>query len=114
MKKKIFLVIISLIIIGGGVYIWQLKSSFCVNYVLDETHAVFNRDQIPYKEDGKMKSPWDKSELELIVIDPDDPEIMDEPWRYAYYSKNDDTFWIAEMPGKFLQWFGPYTGHPCD
>ena len=111
--KKIFLIVIIVIIAAGGLYFWSLKDSYCVNYVLDEAHLLFNREKVPYNDNGVLKSPWDGSELERIIIDPDDPEIQDEPWRHAYYSEAEDTFWIAEMPGEFLQWFGPYSGHPC-
>jgi len=112
--KQIITIVILIIVVVSAFYFWRAQNSYCANYILDENYLLFKREAAPYLEDGIMKSPYDDTKLELIVIEADDPDILDDPWRNAYYSKTDDTFWIAEMPGNFFQWFGPYDGHPCD
>jgi hypothetical protein len=85
----------------------------CTNYALDESHKISDDAKKPHGTWGNMNSPDNNSELEQIVIDPDDPNMMDEPWRVAYYSKTENVFWIADMPGFEVNWYGPYPSKPC-
>lgn len=85
----------------------------CPNFVLDEAHEIQDQEKIPQGSWGAMHSPNDNSQLEKIIIDPDNPQIMDEPWMYAYYSPSEEIFWIAQMGGFEVKWYGPFPGKPC-
>lgn len=111
-KLLIGLLVIVVIVITG-VYLLTPKNIVCTNYVLDEAHKITDESKRPQGTWGDMKSPNDGSKLEQIIIDPDDPNAMDEPWRYAYYSKTENIFWIADMPWMSVTWYGPFEGKPC-
>lgn len=88
--------------------------SDCAQYMLDQARAIADPAQRPQGAWQNMRSPHDNSELELIILDPDDPNVADESWRFAYYSKTEDIFWIADMPGEKMTWYGPFEGKPCE
>ncbi len=115
MKTKLLFGLLAIVVIVIAiVYFLIPKSIICTNYVLDEEHLITDESKRPQGTWRDMKSPNDGSKLEQIIIDPDDPNIMDEPWRYAYYSKTENIFWVADMPGmSFGGWYGPFEGKPC-
>ena len=52
--------------------------------------------------------------LTKMILDEDDPEIMDEPWKYAYYvcNNNEHVGWIYYYAGGDLSkggLYGPYS-----
>ena len=60
----------------------------------------------------KQRSPKGNA-LTKMVIDSDDPNIMDEPWSYAYYtcSENEHSGWIHDYRGGDKEkpaLYGPY------
>ena len=74
----------------------------CTAYILDKAHKIIDTSKMP-----------NISVLEEIILKPPDPNIRDKPWARAYYSKVEDVFWVADMNGFFLSWYGPYKGYPC-
>ena len=89
------------------------NDSACTNYFLDETHKIINESRQPQGKNSDPRSPNDNSKLERIIIDPDDKDEMDEPWRHALYSQSENIFWVRDMPGFEASWYGPYEGYPC-
>lgn len=106
------LLFIAIIVITGCSNDHQASNNNCTKYLLEEKYKLA-WDEGPVHCDNGCKSPNTNELLIKIVIDPDDPNMMDEPWRYAYYSESEDIFWISDMPGFSPQWYGPYKGKPC-
>ena len=114
MKAKYIIIIFGIAFLSGLIgIIFFGPSTVCTNYILEEADKITDSEKKPRGTWSDLKSPNDDSELEEITIDPYDPEIDDEPWRLAAYSNNENIFWIADMPGFILSWYGPFEGDPC-
>ncbi|MCX6818078.1 MAG: hypothetical protein NTU57_04440 [Candidatus Aenigmarchaeota archaeon] len=116
MKTKLLIgLLIIVAIVICGVYFLIPKNIICTNFVLDDAHKIIDSSKTPQGwGDQNPRSPNDNSTLTKIILDSDDPNIMDEPWRYAFYSGNENIFWIVDMPGELLGgWYGPFEGKPC-
>lgn len=79
-------------------------------YALDDVHHARVEPQGNWSD---MVCPLCGMKLERIVIDPAEPQVVDEPWRYAYYCQRDDLFWVASYPGGIssLVWYGPFNAY---
>jgi hypothetical protein len=109
-KLKIFLVILLLLILAGAIiYIVRDKTKACVNYTLDEAHAIVIRNTEPGIVGQEIRSPRDNSVLQEVAL-----HLPSAVTIRAYYSKTAKIFWILDVSQNSLQWFGPYNGHPCD
>lgn len=108
-KKRLVLYgILTAVLVFSTVYL-LLPPQTKLSYVLDDAHLAEAEPQGTW---SNMTCPQCGSKLERIVIDPADPQIMDEPWRYAAYCRQEDIFWVAEMPGfYFAGWYGPFNAH---
>ena len=84
----------------------QLKLS----YVIDDAHLSEVDLQGTW---SNMTCPQCGSQLEGIVIDPDDPQMIDEAWRFAYYCRQEDIFWVCNFPGGISspRWYGPFNAY---
>lgn len=78
-------------------------------YIIDDDHFTEAQPQGTW---SNMTCPQCGSQLEQIVIDPADPQKCDDSWRFAYYCREEDLFWVADMPGIFFAgWYGPFDAH---
>jgi hypothetical protein len=79
-------------------------------YVLDSSHLARVEPQGNW---SSMICPLCGSKLEQIVVDSDEPQTTDEAWRYAYYCKQEDLFWVINFPGGIssAQWYGPFNAY---
>lgn len=111
MKKLKVLIIVFLFIILclGIVYLVKEKNKACVNYTLDEAHLLVIRNTEPQVVGQSIKSPLDDSFLQEVPL-----RLPSEIKIKAYYSKKSNSFWILDVSQDYVQWFGPYDGHPCD
>jgi hypothetical protein len=109
-KLKVWLVILLFLILAGGiVYLVREKNKACINYTLDEAHLLTIRYNEPQMVDQEVRSPRDNSVLKEVPLRlPADLKIK------AYYSVQAKMFWILDISKEYVQWFGPYFGHPCD
>ena len=59
-----------------------------------------------------MTCPHDRSELTQIVLIYY-PDVVDAPWRAAYYCKLEDLFWIYDYRGGIdkISWYEPFKGY---
>jgi hypothetical protein len=92
---------------GGG------QDECIKDYELSDKTKITDESKIPSGTWGDKRCPKCGEKLEHIVIDPDDPNMVDEPWRYGYYCQKHNEFWIADMPGMTVNWYGPFKGKPC-
>ena len=108
-KKKMLLYgILAAVLVISTAYL-LLPPQLKLFYVLDDAHLA---EAKPQGIGSNMTCPQCGSQLERIVIDPSDPRMADEPWRYAYYCREEDVFWVADMPGLyFAGWYGPFDAH---
>jgi len=58
-----------------------------------------------------MTCPQCKSPLEKIVIYTS--EHTDAAWRFAFYCRQDDIFWVYDFPGGISEsrWYGPFNAY---
>ena len=114
MKAKYIIIIFGIAFLSGlvGIIFFGPNSS-CSNYAIDEQYKITDSTEKPEGSWENMRSPIDDSPLEMIIIDPDEPEIDDESWRFAYYSEEENIFWVADMPGFTKDWYGAFEGYPC-
>lgn len=113
MKRRRILVYVILgsLLVGSMAYLLsppQLK----LLYVLDYLHLSRVNPQSMLDGPG-LVCPLCGSILDRIVIDPDDPRMIDEGWRFAYYCSNEDIFWVMDFPGgmALAQWYGPFNAY---
>jgi len=86
-----------------------LPSQLKLFYVIDDAHRAEAEPQGTWPN---MTCPQCGSQLEQIVIVPPKPQTVDTPWRYAYYCRHEEEFWVADMPGLyFAGWYGPFDAH---
>jgi len=108
-KKRILLYGIPAIILVISTAYLLLPPQLKLSYVVDGTHLAEAEPQGTW---SNMTCPQCGSQLERIVIDPDDPQMIDDAWRYAAYCRQEDLFWVADMPGfYFAGWYGPFDAH---
>lgn len=97
-----------MIIVVSALYL-LLPPRLKLFYNLDAAHLA---EKDPSGTWGNMTCPQCGSQLEGIILDPDDPQMLDEPWRFAYYCRQEDIFWVADMPGwYFAGWYGPFDAY---
>jgi len=106
-KKRVLIYALPSIILVASAFYLLLPPQLKLSYVLDAAHLA---EKDPEGTWGNMTCPQCGSELERIILDPDDPQMQDEPWRFAYYCRQEDIFWVADMPGwYFAGWYGPFN-----
>ncbi len=104
-KKRISLYGIPAIILVISTAYLLLPPQLRLSYDLDDSHRAEVEPQGTW---SNMTCPQCGSQLERIVIDPDS-QRPDDAWRYAYYCRRADIFWIADCPGfYFAGWYGPF------
>ena len=107
--KVILIIVLVAAIITGVIYFIRARNKACLNYTLDEAHLVTIRYNEPQVVGQEVRSPRDNSLLQEVPLHlPTDVEIK------AYYSKTGNMFWLLDVSKDYVQWFGPYFGHPCD
>ncbi|MBU1075033.1 hypothetical protein KJ705_03055 [Patescibacteria group bacterium] len=115
--KYIFTIIVGGLIMGvvGVIFFGPTTDDIvCTIYTLDDSTKITDTALKPMGTWSDMRSPNNDSYVvKKIVIDPDDPDMQDEPWRFAMHSEEENLFWIADMPGFSLAWYGPFEGTPC-
>lgn len=108
-KKRVFLYGLPSMVLAISAFYLLLPPQLKLSYALHDTHLAETEPEGTWEN---MTCPQCGSKLEAIVIDPDDPQMQDEPWRFAYYCRQEDMFWIADMPGfYFAGWYGPFDAH---
>jgi len=107
-KKRILLYgTLAIILVISTAYL-LLPPQLKLSYVVDDAHLAEVEPQGTW---SNMTCPQCGSQLERIVIDPDS-QMPDDAWRYAYYCRREDIFWIADCPGfYFAGWYGPFDAH---
>jgi len=85
-------------------------SKLKISYAIDGVHLAEAEPQGTWEN---MICPQCGSRLERIVIDPDDPQIEDDAWRFACYCRHEDIFWVSDFPGGISppKWHGPFDAH---
>jgi hypothetical protein len=113
MKTKILtgLVVIVVVLIAG-VYFLTQKSVICKNYVLDEAHKITDKNKQPQGTWLNMTTP-NGNKLEIIELIKSPENCQDCAWRRAMYSEEENKFWVADMPGFEVSWYGSFEGKPC-
>jgi len=108
-SKRIFLyAVLSVVLVGSTTYLLfppQLK----LFYVIDSDYL---SEVEPHGTWSNTTCPQCGSQLKRIVLDPDNPQIMDDARMFAYYCRKEDMFWIADTPGfDFAEWYGPFDAN---
>jgi len=113
MKTRFLIGLLLIIVIAiAGVYFLTPKSIICKNYVLDEAHKVTDETKKPQGTWLNMTTP-NGNKLEIIELIESSKNCQDCAWRRAMYSKEENKFWVADMPGFEMNWYGPFEGTPC-
>jgi len=108
-RKRILLYGLLVAVLLISIIYLLLPSGLKLFYVLDTAYLAETEPQGTIRN---MTCPQCGLQLERIVIDPSEPQIMDEPWRDAYYCVGEDIFWVADCPGLFFAgWYGPFDAH---
>ena len=108
-KKRILLYGVPTVVLTISALYLLLPPQLKLSYVIDDAHLA---EASPQGTWSNMTCPQCMSQLERIVLDPPDPLMTDEPWRYAYYCRQEDIFWVADMPGMyFAGWYGPFKAN---
>ncbi len=110
MNVKLLILSITIIAIVIGVYFLIPKDIICKSYVIDEVHKITEKANEPQGIWNNMTTPRG-SKLEIIELI--ESKGLDGAWRRAMYSKEENRFWVADMPGFEMDWYGPFTGKPC-
>lgn len=102
-SKRIFLYgVLSVVLVGSTTYLLfppQLK----LFYVINSDHL---SEVEPHGTWLNMTCPQCGSQLKRVVLDPDNPQIMDDTWMFAYHCRKEEMFWIADTPGfDFAEWY---------
>jgi len=106
-KKRILLYGIPALIFVIAIAFLLFPAQLKLFYVLDEVHRARVE---PTGTWVNMTCPECGRQLERIVIDPDNPLMADDAWRYAYYCGQEDIFWVADCAGwYFVGWYGPFN-----
>ena len=98
-KKRILLYGIPAVVLVISTAYLLLPPQLKLFYVLDDAHLAEAEPQGTF---SNMTCPQCGSQLESIVIDPQDPQAIDEPWRTAVYCTQEDIFWVEDMPGWYF------------
>jgi hypothetical protein len=111
--KLLIILLIIVVIIIACVYFLTPKSLICTNYVIDESHKITDKTKIPQGTWDNMTSP-NGNKLEIIELIKSSTNCQDCAWRRAMYSKEENKFWVADMPGMYFSgWYGSFDGKPC-
>jgi len=108
-KKEVLLYgVLVAILVGCTLYV-LLPSKLKLYYILDNAHLATERPDGTFRS---MLCPHDDSELAQIAII-HHSNIVDAPWRYAFYCEIEDIFWINNYQGGISEarWYGPFKGH---
>ncbi len=107
-KKRILLYgIPTLALVISTVYL-LLPSQLKLSYVLDDVYLAETEPQGTW---SNLTCPQCGSQLEEIGIRPS--HKVDEAWRYVYYCRQEDIFWVWDFPGGIgsPSWYGPFNAH---
>ncbi len=113
-KKQDMFIILLILLFAMAAYFYSNSAAKvdCENYVLNGAHKITD-------EAGKPKGTWLNmtsprgSRLEIIELIEPQKDCQDCAWRRAMYSEEENRFWIADMPGESMAWYGPFEGKPC-
>jgi len=107
--KFLIILLIIVVIVITSVYFLIPKNIICTNFILDEEHLI-NETEIPQGTWKEKTCPnGDKVEY-ITLIESKGP---DSAWRKILYCKEDKVFWVADMWGFGLNWYGLFEGKPC-
>jgi len=107
-KKKMLLygILTAVLVISTAYLLFppQLK----LFYVIDDAHL---SEVEPQGTWSNLTCPLCGSQVEEIVIDPSGK--LGDPWRYAYYCRQENVFWVWDFPGGMSspRWYGPFNAY---
>jgi len=110
MKTKLLVVLLAIIVIVIVVYFLAPKSIICTNFILDNEHLI-NETEIPSLLGKHADTCPNGDKVERIKLI--ESRGLDAPWREILYCKEDNVFWVADMWGFGLNWYGSFEGNPC-
>ena len=112
MKKYLAVGLIVLLILIG-IILYKISYNDCSRYIKEE-NKIGETDKTPRYINYTWISPTDNSILEEIILIEEDKYSTDSPHMEAYYSSNENMFWIANSEGLLgSKWYGPFEGRPC-
>jgi len=97
----------AIVLVISTVYL-LLPPQLKLSYVLDDIHLAETEPQGTW---SNLTCPQCGSQLEEIGIKPS--HKVDAAWRYAYYCRQEDVFWVFDFLGGigYARWYGPFNAH---